>query len=722
MDYITSQDIIGFFPEFKDQLNTPLSRRNFDVFSARVSQFTNIQKVFQNITQLVNTNSGYGASETINQSLIESPTSLSLEINQTPANGIGFSRNRSGFFNALFGSISPDISQIMELACTPKSDVRLVVDDSNLTFLNNLTKIKLNNKDFTLSDIKKDNERDTFSYKTLLGDIHPKSRQDFTVTFGAHGTDRQLFYRFLIPSLMDQDSGSISPAIHDEFNGGNDKFLGFVFFPPRYGDESWGDQYGVYTSTTWNKTPVAMYISGKRYPLGTPTLISGVRHFFFNQVDNIYSTGTSPSVSIDADTNVAFQYTPLSETGKNFKNDDVQGRWLITFRTEEERDNVFGANKEVTAFQYSTGNDDDFEEPKKISVEKYQFPVSKQVTLNYEAQTDLRGTDYTYETTGGVRVFEGKPTALISYLRFNSTGDDEPSLRGKWAITFAGGSTKEGVFGNKDVSHFVYQVDGGEVREVAVQQDTSITHAYALVSTTKNDPDPAELLESDGITIKYAFKYTDETYSFGETYALRSSALTEDPANLPTGSNIVRVNYNFDVYDSDDDLTQPAYSPDFNMDVNLYRTASFSADRLTKPNTQKQINVEFSDSSSYNPDFLGYATGNLSEIDLGVFNGRPADFFQDLTQTKVVNLNGNLAVSTNNAKYLQALQIAHIAKLTYFIPSDGTPIPFKNVNVGSPSSGFVFDEYWSKTKYGNLLAFLLRQSGLVGISLTSPRY
>ena len=722
MDYITSQDMLGFFPEFDKYLNTVEARRNFDVFSARLSQFADIQNVFQNITQINNMSNSYGQSETITASLVESPSTLSLEINQSPANGIGFSRNNSGFFNALFGSISPDISQIMELACTPKSDVRLVVDDSNLTFLKNLTKINLNNKDFDLSGIEKDNERDTFSYKNLLGDIHPKSRKDFTVTFGSNGTGRQLFYRFLIPSLMDANSGSISPAVPDEFNGGNDKFLGFVFYPPRYGDETWGDQYGVYASTTWDKTPVAMYISGRRYPLGTPTLISGVRHFFLNQVDNIYSTGASPNVPINADTNVAIQYTPLILLGKNFKGDEAQGRWLITFTTQEKRDNAFGANKEVTAFQYATGSGDDFEEPNKTALEKYQFPISKQVTLNYEAQTDLRGTDYTYETTGGVRVFEGKPTALISYLRFNSTGDDEPSLRGKWTITFAGGSTKEGIFGNKDVSHFVYQVGRGEVREVAVQQDTSITHAYALVSTTKNDPDPPELTVSDDITIKYAFKYTDETYSFGDTYALRSSALTEDPANLPTGNDIVRVNYNFDVYDSDDDLTQPAYSSDFNMDINLYRTASFSADRITQPNTKKQINVEFSGSSSYNPDFLGYGEGNLSEIDLGATNGRPSDFFQDLSQTKEVKLNGNLNISINNEKYLQALQVAHIAQLSYFVPSGGAPSPFKNVNVGGTSSNFIFDQYWDKTKYGKLLAFILRQSGLVGLSISSPRY
>ena len=433
MDYINSQDMMGFFPEFKPYLNTEEARRDFDVFSARLSQFADIQNVFQNIERVSNSSSGYAQPETIASSLVDTPASLSLEINRSPANGIGFSRNSSGFFNALFGSISPDIPKIIELACTPKSDVRLVVDDSNLTFLKDLTKINLNNKNFDLSSEPiKDNERDSFSYKVLLGDIHPKSRQDFTVTFGAHGTDRQLFYRFLIPSLMDQDSGSISPAIPEEFNSGNDKFLGFVFFPPRYGDERWGDQYGVYASTTWSKTPVAMYISGKRYLLGTPTLISGVKHFFLNRDGDIFSTGASPNVPISADTNVAIQYTPLSETGKNFKNDEVQGRWLITFNTEEKRDNVFGANKEVTAFQYSTGNDDDFEEPKKTNVAKYQFPISKQVTLNYESQTDLRGTDYTYETTGGVRVFDGKPTALISYLRFNSTGDDR--AKSSWKV------------------------------------------------------------------------------------------------------------------------------------------------------------------------------------------------------------------------------------------------------------------------------------------------
>ena len=265
--------------------------------------------------------------------------------------------------------------------------------------------------------------------------------------------------------------------------------------------------------------------------------------------------------------------------------------------------------------------------------------------------------------------------------------------------------------------------NGDPVKEVAVQQDTSVTHAYALVSTTKNDPDPSELTASNDITIKYAFKYTDNTYSFGETYALRSSAeLTEDPANLPRGNNIVRVNYNFDVYDSDDDLTQPAYSSDFNMDVNLYRTASFSSDRIIVPNTKKQVNVEFSDSASYNPDFLGYGEGNLDEIDLGVTNGSPSNFFQDLTQTTEVKLNGSLFISLNNGKYLQALQVAHVAQLSHFVPAGGAPIPMKNINVGGQSPNFVLDMYWDKTKYGKLLAFILRQSGLIGLSISSPSY
>ena len=172
-NYITAQDLLGFFPEFNKYINTPDSQRNFNIFSSRLTKFTNIQRIFQNIERLNNNNApGYDESDTITDTL-PSIVTFNIAISRNnESTGIGFSRSSAGFFSGTFGSINPDVESILEFGCSPDSHVRVVALDTNLSFLNTLNSVILNNKSFKAGPVKKppNNMRANYSYRELLGD------------------------------------------------------------------------------------------------------------------------------------------------------------------------------------------------------------------------------------------------------------------------------------------------------------------------------------------------------------------------------------------------------------------------------------------------------------------------------------------------------------------------------------------------------------------------
>ena len=734
-NYITATEILGFFPELYNYINTKESKRNFNLFSARLSKFANIQRIFANIDNISNINTeGYAESETITLS-DNTPFTLNLGLatqnsGTDPNKGIGFSRNSDGFFSAGFGTLRPDAPLILELACTPQSPVRVVSESQQ--FLNSLKNLNLNNKVFNLGETIKGGTRiNSFFYRDVKGDVSLEIRKDYDVTFGAHGQDRQRYYRYLIASLEDVNSGSINPSIPQKSLDYG--FLGFVFFPPRYGDETWGDEYGVYfkASSTGNiKTPVAIYVNGKRYPLASSvTNITGIRKNTLSLAGDrfVSGTGNNNTVLISGNIYATIQYIKADSTAHTIDGDQNKGRWLILFNSEQERDNPFSGHpefngREITELKYALGNND-FETS---DLRDYSLLRTKTATLNYERQVDdpdkPTEIDHVFETEGGVEVFSNV-RADISYLRVNSSGDDTPADRGKWIISFGAGSTSS-IF-PKTVKEFVYQVGSNAPTTVPVEGSNTQTgngqNVYWLKSKTANQSDPAELSGNQNISIRYAFKYSDDTYSFGQTYALISSTvLTTDPEGLPTSTQTpVPLGYNFTLYDSNIDLSQPAYDDDFNEDVRLYKTnnAEWGSNRITQDGQKVSgMNIEFSDSTKNYPDFLGFGENDsIVDLDNGVY-------FQEIRNSYTLKVNYDSILNLNDGRYLQALQVAHIATLSYFDPSGGTPVPMNNINVGADSQNFVFDKYWDKTKYGKLLSYLLRQSGLVGLSISSPRY
>ena len=737
-NYITATDILSFFPELSKDLNTKESKRNFNLFSARLSQFANIQRIFANIDNINNINtSGYSESETITLS-DNTPFTLNLglatqnsEIN--PNNGIGFSRNSDGFFRSNFGTLRPDVPLILELACTPQSPVRLVSDSQQ--FLSSFKNLNLNNKVFNLGETIKGGTRlNSFFYREVQGDVSLEIRKDYDVTFGAHGQDRQRYYRYLIASLDDVNSGSINPSIPQKSLDYG--FLGFVFFPPRYGDETWGDEYGVYfkASSTGNiKTPVAIYVNGERYDLSESANISGIKRASLYLSGDQFIAGEiirgSRRILINGDVYATIQYIKSDSTSHTIDGDENKGKWLILFENEQERDNPFSGHtvfngREITQLKYKIG-ENDFATS---NVENYELWGYKTANLIYERQDEgASNIDHVFETDGGVEVFSTPNVvrAGIYYLRADSTGDDTQANRGKWIINFGAGSTST-IF-PETVTHFVYQVGGNAPTEVPVTPSNTQTgdgqNVYLLKSTAANHDDPSELSGNQNIEIRYAFKYEGSPveYSFGKTYALISkNALTTDPEGLPTSAQTpVPLGYNFILYDRDIDLPRPAYDEDFNEDVRLYKTTNteWGSNRITQDGQKVSgMNIEFSDSTKNYPDFLGFGENNsIVDLDTGVY-------FQEIRTTRPVRVNYDTILNLNDGKYLQALQVAHIATLAYFDPSGGTPIPLNNINVGADSQNFVFDKYWDKTKYGKLLSYLLRQSGLVGLSISTPRY
>ena len=67
-------------------------------------------------------------------------------------------------------------------------------------------------------------------------------------------------------------------------------------------------------------------------------------------------------------------------------------------------------------------------------------------------------------------------------------------------------------------------------------------------------------------------------------------------------------------------------------------------------------------------------------------------------------------------KYAQALYTAHVGQLIFFRESGGAAFPTANPNVGQQSqSEFRMDAYLQRTKYGQLLAHLMRWDGIPGV-------
>ena len=125
------------------------------------------------------------------------------------------------------------------------------------------------------------------------------------------------------------------------------------------------------------------------------------------------------------------------------------------------------------------------------------------------------------------------------------------------------------------------------------------------------------------------------------------------------------------------------------------------------------------------PDFNQYLTTQAQKDSFNVFSSNITKYSNLLNFSKNTATNGGDGDTTNNDdRYLQALQIAHLAQLHFFVPSGGVPVPVKNIQSGTKeqNSGFMLDPYWQQTKYGQLLVFLMRRRGLLGITVLEPTH
>ena len=139
-------------------------------------------------------------------------------------------------------------------------------------------------------------------------------------------------------------------------------------------------------------------------------------------------------------------------------------------------------------------------------------------TYNFALQKDV-DNDFIARTAPVV----GEATANIRYYRqAHGTAAD----RGRWSIVF---STATDPFA-KTVDKFRWQVGSGTVHTVALREDTGITGAYAMESTTADTSDPSELAGAltSGVNIKINFGFTDGTFAYSETDTVNRDKMSKE--------------------------------------------------------------------------------------------------------------------------------------------------------------------------------------------------
>ena len=154
---------------------------------------------------------------------------------------------------------------------------------------------------------------------------------------------------------------------------------------------------------------------------------------------------------------------------------------------------------------------------------------------------------------------------------------------------------------------------------------------------------------------------------------------------------------------------------------NKYRTNSTvlkdNADVVSNATEFFLVNVQFADNLHVLNDS---AVENFNNFSRRISNFTDVQTFVKNIQKISSQVENPRGSTDDSSRYLQALHIAHVASLVYFVPAGGVPTPLENINVGS-AGNFVLDEYLEKTKYGQLLAYIVRSSGIVGLSVTDPR-